>query len=113
MKFLLLRIGEGRTKELLLSGEWIDADRAMEIGLVNKVVDAKVLENEVRSFALNICNENSAQSIKNTKEMMANMHGMNLDDALDYAVKKNAEARSTEDFQRGVTAFLEKKPLAW
>lgn len=113
MKFLLLRIGEGRTKELLLSGEWIDADRAMEIGLVNKVVDAKVLENEVRSFALNICNENSAQSIKNTKEMMANMHGMNLDDALDYAVKKNAEARSTEDFQRGITAFLEKKPLVW
>lgn len=113
MKFLLLKIGEGRAKELLLSGEWINADKAMEIGLVNKVVDAKVLENEVRSFALNICNENSAQSIKNTKEMMANMHGMNLDDALDYAVKKNAEARSTEDFQRGVTAFLEKKPLAW
>lgn len=113
MKFLLLKIGEGRAKELLLSGEWINADKAMEIGLVNKVVDAKVLENEVRSFALNICNENSAQSIKNTKEMMANMHGMNLDDALDYAVKKNAEARSTEDFQRGITAFLEKKPLVW
>lgn len=113
MKFLLLRIGEGRTKELLLSGEWIDADRAMEIGLVNRVVEAKVLEREVNNFATNICHGNSAQSIKTTKEMMAQMHGMNLEEALDYAVKKNAEARSTEDFQRGVTAFLEKKPLAW
>lgn len=113
MKFLLLRIGEGRTKELLLSGEWIDADRAMEIGLINRVVEAKVLEREVNNFASNICHGNSAQSIKATKEMMANMHGMNLEEALDYAVKKNAEARSTEDFQRGVTAFLEKKPLAW
>lgn len=113
MKFLLLRIGEGRTKELLLSGEWIDADRAMEIGLVNRVVEAKVLEREVNNFASNICQGNSAQSIKATKEMMAQMHGMNLEEALDYAVKKNAEARSTEDFQRGVTAFLEKKPLAW
>lgn len=113
MKFLLLRIGEGRTRELLLSGEWIDADRAMEIGLVNRVVEAKVLEREVNNFASNICHGNSAQSIKATKEMMAQMHGMNLEEALDYAVKKNAEARSTEDFQRGVTAFLEKKPLAW
>lgn len=113
MKFLLLRIGEGRTRELLLSGEWIDADRAMEIGLVNRVVEAKVLEREVNNFATNICHGNSAQSIKTTKEMMAQMHGMNLEEALDYAVKKNAEARSTEDFQRGVTAFLEKKPLVW
>lgn len=113
MKFLLLRIGEGRTRELLLSGEWIDADRAMEIGLINRVVEAKVLEREVNNFASNICHGNSAQSIKATKEMMAQMHGMNLEEALDYAVKKNAEARSTEDFQRGVTAFLEKKPLAW
>ena len=113
MKFLLLRIGEGRAKELLLGGEWIDADRALEIGLVNKVVAPKVLEQEVRNFALNICSGNSAQSIKSTKEMIANMNGMNLEDALDYAVKKNAEARGTEDFQRGITAFLEKSSLVW
>ncbi len=113
MKFLLLRVGEGRTKELLLSGDWINADKAMEIGLVNRVVDPKVLEHEVNNFALNICNGNSAQSIRTIKEMIANMHGMNLEDALDYAVKKNTEARNTEDFQRGISAFLAKKPLVW
>lgn len=113
MKFLLLRIGEGRTKELLLSGEWINADRALEIGLVNRVVDAKALEHEVYNFAMDICNGNSAQSMATTKQMIGDMQGMNLKEAADYAALKNAEARKTEDCQRGIAAFLEKKPLTW
>lgn len=113
MKFLLLRIGEGRTKELLLSGEWINADRALEIGLVNRVVDAKALEHEVYNFAMDICNGNSAQSMATTKQMIGDMQGMNLEEAVDYAALKNAEARKTEDCQRGIAAFLEKKPLTW
>lgn len=113
MPFLIRRIGEGRAKALLLTGEWITAERAFDIGLVNKVVDAKELEKAVQDFALTMCKSNSGQSMAMTKEMIAVIQGMNLEEGTAYAAMMNAKARNTEDCQRGIAAFLNKETLDW
>lgn len=111
--FLLRRIGEARSKELLLTGEWINAEKALEIGLVNKIVKEEELERVVQEFALSLCNNNSGQSMALTKKMIAEIQSMDLNEATDYAAKMNAQARSTEDCKRGIAAFLNKEGLKW
>ena len=111
--FLLRRIGEGRAKELLLTGEWITAEKALEIGLVNKIVKPAELDKVVRNFARSLCENNSGQSMALTKKMIAEIQSMDLLEAADYAAKMNAQARDTADCKRGIASFLNKEDLKW
>lgn len=111
--FLLRRIGEGRAKELLLTGEWIKAEKALEIGLVNKVVKPGELEEVVYNFALGLCANNSGQSMALTKKMIGEIQSMDLEEAASYAAEMNAQARNTADCKRGIGAFLNKEDLKW
>lgn len=111
--FLLRKIGEARTKQLLLTGDIILADKALEYGLVNFVVPREELADNVYRFARRLCVENSAQSMETTKEMMARLPEMPLEDSLRYAARMNADARSSDDCRRGIAAFLNKEKLTW
>lgn len=111
--FLLRKIGEGRAKELLLSGQLIDADKAAQWGLINEVVPAGQLQDKVHDFAQMLCKQNSGQSMALTKQMIARVQELPLEEALQYAASKNAEARATEDCRKGIAAFLSKEPLEW
>ena len=111
--FLLRKVGEARAKELLLSGDLINGDKAYEYGLVNYLVDADNLEQEVRDFALKLCRSNSSQSMALTKEMISKIQEMNLEDGLYYAAEMNAHARSSDDCKKGIGAFLNKEKLEW
>jgi len=109
MVFLLRKIGEGKSKSLLLSGELIDAQKAKELGMVNEVVAAEQLEAEVYAFASKLAQKNSGQSMKATKQMIANVQAMSLEDGLNHAAEQNALARATEDCQKGIADFLSKQ----
>ncbi len=111
--FLLRRIGEGRARELLLTGEWIKAEKALEIGLVNKIVKPAELDKVVRNFALSLCENNSGQSMALTKKMIAEIQSMDLLQATDYAARMNAQARDTADCKRGIASFLNREDLKW
>ncbi|MCJ8164923.1 enoyl-CoA hydratase/isomerase family protein [Pontibacter sp. E15-1] len=111
--FLLRKIGEARAKQLLLTGDLIPAAEAERYGLVNYVVPKAELEERVFAFARKLCTENSRQSMEVTKEMIARVQGMGLEEGLQYAAEMNAVARSSEDCQRGIAAFLNKEPLTW
>lgn len=113
MVYLLRRLGEGRARELLISGRLIDAGLAAKWGLVNRVVPAESLVSEVEKFAQNLVTENSFQSMSRTKAMIAGVQEMNLEQALEFAADHNAKARNTEDCRRGIAAFLGKQPLTW
>ncbi|GAB3819402.1 hypothetical protein GCM10028895_17790 [Pontibacter rugosus] len=111
--FLLRKIGEARAKQLLLTGDLISAAQAEAFGLVNWVVPAEELEEQVFSFAKKLCAENSKQSMEVTKEMIARVQAMSLEDGLLYAAEMNAVARGSEDCQRGIAAFLNKEQIKW
>lgn len=111
--FLLRKIGEGRAKELLLSGGLISAEKAKDFGLINFLTSAEQLAKQVNSFALRLIRQNSPTSTRLTKQMIAEIQDMPLQDALDYAAEQNAKARSTPDCQKGIDAFLHKKPVEW
>jgi len=111
--FLLRKIGEARTKELLLTGDVLPAQRAQELGLINGVVLADELANHVYSFARRLCTENSSQSMEVTKEMLARIPEMPLEESLRYAAQMNAEARGSYDCRRGIEAFLAKEKITW
>ena len=111
--FLLRKIGEGKSKELLLSGELIDAEKALQFGLINKVISAETLTEEVDNFAKMLCETNSSQSMAYTKQMIAEVQNMTLEEGLNYASKMNATARASEDCKKGIGAFLNKEKLTW
>ncbi len=113
MAFLVRKIGEGKAKFLLLSGEVINAHQALELGLINNVVPVENLVDAVNQFASILVKNNSAQSMETVKKMIFEIHSLNLHNALSYASTKNAEARLTQDCKNGISAFLNKSRPSW
>lgn len=107
--FLPLRVKGADVRELLLNPEFAEAGRALEIGLVNRVVPLDDLSAAGRSLALEILERASSESIARTKRLLLQMMGLPLDQALEAAVVANAEARSTADCRHGISTFLETK----
>lgn len=113
MVFLLRKIGEARSKELLLTGNLISADEAKHIGIVNNVVERIALEKTVSEFAGRLVTTTSSQSLALTKTMISEVQHMKLEEALEFAAEQNAQARATDDCKKGIEAFLNKQELKW
>ncbi len=113
MVFLIRKIGEQKSKHLLLSGELVSAESAVQFGLANKIVSTEKLETAVIDFALRLIKNNSGQSMGLAKRMIGEVQSMKLEDALEYAAEKNAEARASDDCKKGIQAFLNKEDLIW
>lgn len=111
--FLIRKIGEQKARQLLLTGEVINALEALNRGLIYKVVEAIDLEASVFDFAQQLIRSNSAQSMQLTKQLIAEVQSLSLQEALDLAGTMNAQARSTEDCKKGIAAFLNEQDLRW
>lgn len=111
--FLIRRMGEGKAKEFVLRGEILDADTAQARGLVTEVVDDAQLSSAVTMFARTLACNTSASSIALTKELLSRSHEMNSKDLMEYAANLNALTRKSEDFKKGINAFLKKEKLQW
>jgi enoyl-CoA hydratase/carnithine racemase len=111
--WLLTRtVGSARARELMFTGERVDAERAERIGLFNRVVDDARLQAEAFAFAKSLA-EGPQAALANIKD--------NLDDALDIdyptALHREAErlvrSSRTEDHKEAVAAFVEKRKPAF
>jgi len=111
--FLIRKVGEHKAKQLLLTGEVIKAPEALSRGLINQVVNADVLEQTVFEFASNLIQSNSGQSMQLTKQLMAQVQSLSIEEGLEHAANVNAHARATEDCKAGIAAFLNKQELKW
>jgi methylglutaconyl-CoA hydratase len=110
---LLRKIGEARTKQLLLSGDVVPAQTALDMGLITFLCSKEELADKVRDYAQRLARENSGQSMELTKEMLARLPELALEEGLRYAAQTNAEARGTDDCRRGIGAFLNKEKISW
>jgi methylglutaconyl-CoA hydratase len=110
--FLVRCVGEKTARELLLTARLIDAAEALRLGLVNEVVEASKLTSRAGELARQL-SENSPQSLRSTKMLLAKISSPDLDAALDYACELNAASRSSADCIEGIGAFLEKRAPVW
>lgn len=111
--FLIRKLGEGRTKELLLSGNLIDAKTAAAYGLINFVVPQDAISDKVNGYAQRLIRSTSGQSVALSKQLLYDVQDLSLEDSLSMAVRLNVQTRSSTDCRRGITAFLNKEKLEW
>lgn len=110
--FLLRQVGEKQARDLLLTGRIFGADEAVKLGLINEIVPADNLMARVRDLAA-LLMENSASSLRATKQLLTDHARMELNAHIDAAVRENAAIRTTADFREGITSFLEKRKPVW
>jgi len=111
--FLPRLVGASVASELLLTGRFIDAARALQVGLVSAVVPDQRLEEEARTLAREML-ATSPLGLRLTKECL----GMSLDaGSLEQVIamedRNQILCAQTRDFGEGVRAFLEKRPARY
>jgi len=104
---LPLRIGVAKAKELMFLGDVIEAREAERFGMVNRVVAAEKLDEEVKALALRLVN-GPGQSYAMIKSAL-NHWPTDLDSLLEMEATMQAVAFSSQDFEEGRKAFLEKR----
>lgn len=100
-------VGMGVAKELMFTGNPIDAERAYQLGLVNRLTDDDPVE-----AAKELCGEmtrHSPKALSVLKEVVNKGNQMNLHSGLDLERYAWALAFATEDLDEGVEAFLKKR----
>lgn len=101
-------IGPGRAKEFLYFGNFVDAQEAYRIGLVNKVVPPEGLMDEAMKWAQELA-ERPPLSLKMIKDCVNIGMQMDLLSAIDYEAKCARMLFTTEDSVEGTKAFVEKR----
>lgn len=101
-------IGEGRAMEIILTGDMIDAQTALNFGLVNHVYPLAELEEKTMELANKLA-EKAPIALQMSKEAVKFASRSNLDEGLRREVDLFAICFSTEDKTEGVSAFLEKR----
>jgi methylglutaconyl-CoA hydratase len=110
--FLLRQVGEKQARDLLLTGRLFGAEEAERMGLISEIVPAEKLLSRARELAA-LLMENSAASLRATKQLLTNHARAELDAQIEAAVRENAAIRTTADFREGITSFLEKRKPVW
>ncbi len=106
--FLPRLVGSSKAFELATMGTRIKAEEALEMGLVNKVVPHEELDSAVQSYTTYYASA-PTRAIGLMKKMLNKSGNASLDEMLDYEAYCQEIAGSSEDYQEGVSAFLEKR----
>src|SRR5437764_10973878 len=112
MTFVTRQLRERDMRELLLGGELIDAKRALEMGLVNRVVPAKEVMNEALKFADSVL-QGAPNAVLQTERMIDELRSTSVKDDLERALKHHMQARGSTEAREGITAFNEKRKPNW
>lgn len=110
--YLIKKVGEGALKELFISGMRFDADKALDIKLINyKVEHGKLLEFAVEK-AKQLC-QCGPKAIAVCKQLFVDVPEMSMKAAYDHTAEVIARLRISDEAQEGMKAFLEKRTPGW
>jgi methylglutaconyl-CoA hydratase len=112
MTFLRRQLRERDIRELLFTSELIDAARACEIGLVNRVVPPNELQTEAIKIA-NAVLQGAPDAVAQTKRLIEELWSRSVKDDVDLALKYHMRARESDEASEGIAAFNEKRPPKW
>jgi enoyl-CoA hydratase len=105
-------VGKAHAMEIMLTGAPIDAQRALEWGIVNRVVSFDELLNEAKKLAATIAAK-PALAARMAKDAVLKAQDLTLGSGLDYENRLFALLFGTEDQKEGMRAFIEKRKPHW
>jgi enoyl-CoA hydratase/carnithine racemase len=112
MVALSRNVGRKAAMEMLLTGEPIDGEQALRIGLINRIVAPEILESETMILAGKIASKPRA-TVKTGKDAFYRQLEMPLADAYAYASQVMTENLLAAEACEGIGAFLEKREPRW
>ena len=98
--------------EMLMTGEFISAQRAQELGLINYAVSEDQLDQTVEKLAKSILAK-SPVAVRAGKAMFYRQRSLAIEQAYDYAGQVMADNMMSNDACEGIDAFIEKRPPQW
>jgi enoyl-CoA hydratase/carnithine racemase len=107
--FLPRIVGTSKALELLLTGDFVDADEALRIGLVNRIAAPESLAGETARFARSIA-DHAPVTVRMIKRATYQSGGVDLRTALDMISSHFAVVAATEDAAEALAAMQEKRP---
>ncbi|MDQ6624918.1 MAG: enoyl-CoA hydratase/isomerase family protein [Verrucomicrobiota bacterium] len=112
MTFLRRQLRERDVRELLFTGELIDPQRALAIGLINRVVAPDELDSEVEKLCASIL-QNAPGALSNSKRLLEQLWSTSVKQDIEHALAHHMQARESQEAREGVAAFLEKRKPSW
>src|SRR5271155_2956652 len=106
--FLPQLVGPAKAAEMFYTGEMIDAQTALRLGIVNQVYPAAQLENAAKTLAEKIA-QGPPASIRAIKQAVFGTQKKELAHALEQEVRQQIQCYLTQDCREGIQAFLEKR----
>ena len=106
--FLPRAVGMSKACEMTFTGDFVDAEEALRIGLVSKVVDDDQLLAAAMALARRIASQ-PVHSLRLTKRLLRESQHVSLPTALEMAAAMQSLAQHTEDQHEAVLAFSEKR----
>jgi len=110
--YVVRKIGPARATALFVTGSRIDAKRAHEIGLIERVVEPSDLDAAV-GRVLEAIRSGGPKAVNAAKRLVREIEGRRIDEVTDLTVKRIAEIRVSEEGQEGLRAFLERRDPRW
>ncbi len=106
-------VGKRKTYEIVLTGKTIDAEEALRIGMINKVVPPEKLEEEVNAFVGELSSQ-SAIVLRLTKRAIFETLGLGFEEGVQVAERLYLDfLMKTEDAKEGLQAFLDRRKPVW
>jgi methylglutaconyl-CoA hydratase len=110
--YVVRKIGPARATALFVTGTRIDAKRAHEIGLVERLVEPSDLDAAV-GRVLDAIVSGGPKAVNAAKRLVREVEGRRIDDIADLTIRRIAEIRVSHEGQEGLRAFLEKRDPRW
>ena len=112
MTFMRRKMRERDARELLLMGELVDAQTAMAMGMVNRVVPAASLLDKCHRIA-SVVMEGGPKTADHTKRLLDDLWPHTTARDVEIAMKHHAVASTSHEAEEGMAAFLEKRLPSW
>jgi methylglutaconyl-CoA hydratase len=110
--YVVRKVGPARATALFVTGSRIDAKRAHEIGLVERLVEPSDLDAAVGRVVDAIVS-GGPKAVNAAKRLVREIEGRRIDEIAELTVKRIAEIRVSHEGQEGLRAFLERRDPRW
>jgi methylglutaconyl-CoA hydratase len=105
-------VGERVARELFLTGERIDAQKALQFGMANQVVPEEKLDEAVNERVKQLLSS-GPKALAMCKDLLQKVPSMSYEEFKRYTAEVIAKMRISEEGQEGMNAFLEKRKPKW